>query len=105
MKFLFALFLMNVALIVRAQSKLRYTASIEAGIAKGSSDKDFLYFFSNGVSYRNIAAGIGVGIDEYAIRSVPLFFDAKKEFGKEHKIKPFIGGSAGFNFAHPTAEQ
>ncbi len=104
MKFVFALFLLNVTLLVQAQTKPHYTASIEAGLTKGSSDKSSVYFFSNGVSYKQLSAGIGVGIDNYSIRSIPLFLDAKKEFGK-HKIKPFIGASAGINFPNPTTEQ
>lgn len=90
--------------MVQAQPKPRYTASIEAGLARGSSDKSSVYFFSNGVSYKQLSAGIGVGIDKYSIRSIPLFLDLKKEFGKQ-KIKPFIDASAGINFPHPTTEQ
>ncbi len=104
MKFVFALFLLSLALIVQAQPKPHYTASIEAGLARGSSDKSSVYFFNNGISYKNISAGIGAGIDKYALHSLPLFFDVKKEFGK-HKFKPFVNASAGINIPHPTADQ
>ncbi len=104
MKFVFIGFMMFAALYVDAQPKPHYTASIEAGLVKGSSDTKPVYFFSNGISYKNTTAGIGVGIDKYAIRSIPLFFDVKKSFG-QHKIKPFIGASAGINIPFPTAEQ
>lgn len=104
MKFVFALFLAGITVFAQAQKKLQYTASIEAGLARGSSDKSSVCFFSNGASYKNLSAGIGVGIDGYGIRSIPFFFDVKKEFA-QHKIKPFIDASAGINIAHPTNDE
>lgn len=104
MKFVFALFLISAAIIVQAQPKPQYTASVEAGLARGSSDKSSVYFFSNGISYKQFYTGIGAGIDKYALHSIPLFFDAKKEFGK-HKVKPFVDASAGINLPHLTTEQ
>lgn len=104
MKFVFVLFLSGVALTVKAQTKPHYTASLEAGLARGSSDKSAVYFFTNSISYKNISAGIGAGIDKYSIHSIPLFFDVKKEFG-QHKIKPFVDASAGINIHNPTTEQ
>ncbi len=104
MKFVFALFLSGVAFIVEAQPKPHYTARIEAGLAKGSSDKSAVYFFTNSIAYKNISAGIGAGIDKYAFHSIPLFLDVKKEFG-QHKFKPFADASAGVNIPNPTTEQ
>lgn len=50
-----------------------------------------------GVSYKQSFAGIGVGLDYYRFRTVPLFFDLRHEFGKG-KRNFFIYGDLGYNF-------
>ncbi len=100
----FTCLMMCFAVMADAQSNVTYTTTVEAGLIKGSNDKSGVYFFTNGISYKNITAGIGVGIDGYVYCSVPLFLDVKKQFG-HHKIKPFVGASAGINIQYLTTEQ
>lgn len=87
-----------------AQSKLHYTASVEAGILKGSTDKKNTFLITNGVRYKSLMASIGSGIDNYFYRSIPLFLQAEKTFGN-HRVQPFVRTSAGINFSHLTGEQ
>jgi len=51
----------------------------------------------NGFQKANWFAGVGVGLDYYIHRSVPLFADVRYEFGK-NKNKFFAYADAGINF-------
>ncbi len=51
----------------------------------------------NGFQKKNLFVGIGVGLDYYIHRSVPLFGDVRYEFGKG-KNKFFAYADAGVNF-------
>jgi hypothetical protein len=51
----------------------------------------------NGVKCKDWFTGIGVGIDGYAERSIPLFIDVRKSFGKGYN-KPFVYADGGINF-------
>jgi hypothetical protein len=51
----------------------------------------------NGFQKGNWFAGVGVGLDYYLYRSVPLFADVRYEFGK-NKNKFFAYADGGINF-------
>jgi len=51
----------------------------------------------NGFQKGNLFAGVGVGLDYYIYRSVPLFADFRYEFGK-NKSKFFAYADGGVNF-------
>lgn len=51
----------------------------------------------NGIRYKSWFAGIGLGLDYYRYRSIPLFADIRKTFGKKDN-KPFVYTDAGVNF-------
>src|SRR5258705_1280514 len=51
----------------------------------------------NGIQKANLFAGVGVGLDYYLYRSVPLFADIRYEFGKS-KNKFFAYADGGVNF-------
>jgi hypothetical protein len=48
----------------------------------------------NGIRYKTYSLGIGVGIESYYQRAVPLFIDLRKEI-RNKKNTPFIYGDAG----------
>ena len=100
--FLFTIIISTIA--VHAQSKPSYTAIIEAGVLKGGSDNSNTILFTNGIRYKNAMGGVGVGIDNYLFRSIPLFVRVRKSFGN-HLLQPFISASAGINISHPTNGQ
>lgn len=50
----------------------------------------------NGIKKDKWFAGLGLGLDYYLYRSVPLFIDVRREFGKE-KHKFFAYADAGLN--------
>ncbi len=51
----------------------------------------------NGAQYKSWFAGVGIGLDYYRYRTIPLFLDVRKEFGKRSN-KLFIYADAGMNF-------
>ena len=82
---------------VLSQSVKPHFRSINAaGIAVGESHPQMLFQSVNGLIYKDWFAGVGVGLDEYEIKSLPLFADIRMNFGD--KKKGFIYGDIGYNF-------
>lgn len=52
----------------------------------------------NGFQKKSLFAGLGVGLDYYLYRTVPVFADLRYEFGK-NKNKFFVYTDAGINFS------
>ncbi len=52
------------------------------GLLKGASGHAFQLETINGMQYGKWFGGLGVGIDEYRLRTIPLFIDLRKEMGK-----------------------
>jgi hypothetical protein len=52
----------------------------------------------NGFQYKNFFSGIGIGLDYYKVRSIPLFVDVRKYFGTNRNAF-FVYENAGVNFA------
>lgn len=52
----------------------------------------------NGVQTKNTFVGVGIGLDYYRYRTMPIFVDARYQFGKKAN-KPFIYADAGVNVA------
>lgn len=67
-----------------------------AGFAIGQSPPQLLLQTVNGMTYKDWFAGLGVGLDEYEIKSLPIFADFRWNFGE--KKKGFIYGDIGYNF-------
>ena len=82
---------------VHSQSvKPRFKSINATGIALGESHPKILFQTVNGLKYKDWFAGVGIGLDEYEIKSLPLFADLRMDFGKEKK--GFIYGDIGYNF-------
>ena len=62
-------------------NRFRFHPVIAVGLLEGESSSALQLQAVNGVQYRTWFAGIGAGIDRYAIRSIPLFLDVRKNFG------------------------
>jgi hypothetical protein len=54
----------------------------------------------NGVEWKTLFIGAGVGLDFYGISTTPVFVDIRKTFG-QGKNKFFAYGDAGYNIAWP----
>ncbi len=74
------------------------------GLLEGEAGSAFQLQTVNGVQYGSWFAGLGLGIDYYQFRSVPLFLDIRKFFGKEPA--PFyLYGDAGIQYPWVTSSQ
>ena len=74
-----------------------FTSINQAGILSGSSEDKLQLQTINGISYRSMFAGIGVGMDYYFARSVPVFMDLRKMLSNR-KTTPFIYLDGGYSF-------
>ena len=99
-KYLFILLLMGLSMSVVAQSKLKtykFHSINSLSFLNGSNEVSAALQSVNGFQKGNLFAGVGVGLDYYIHRTVPLFADFRYEFGKV-KNKFFAYADGGINF-------
>lgn len=71
------------------------------GLLEGQTGSAFQLQSVNGMQYRSWYTGIGLGLDFYRYRTIPLFLDIRKEFGSDVN-KFFAYADGGVNFAWLT---
>ena len=89
-KFLLAaslLLMMNA--IGQQNEKPRFNTIFNAGLVVGKSDNNLQLQSINGIKYKTYSAGIGVGVDNYYFKTIPLFIDLRKNIFEE-KFTPFV---------------
>jgi hypothetical protein len=74
------------------------------GLLEGQTGSAFQLQSINGVQYRSWYVGIGLGLDFYRYRTIPLFIDLRKEFGRNVN-KFFAYADGGVNFAWLTDKE
>ncbi len=74
------------------------------GLLEGETGSAFQLQTINGVNYKSWFAGVGLGLDFYRLRTIPLFADFRKEFGKSSN-KIFVYSDVGINFSWVTDKQ
>jgi hypothetical protein len=74
------------------------------GLLEGETGSSFQLQTINGAQYKSWFVGVGVGIDYYRYRTIPLFMDFRKEFGKSRN-KVFIYSDLGINFSWLTDKE
>lgn len=77
--------------------KLKFTSVNQAGIAWGASGEGLQLQTINGISYRHFSAGLGVALDYYWERTIPVFIDLRKNIFVK-KETPFLYADLGTNF-------
>ncbi len=77
------------------KSKIKFGSINMFGLAIGESRPSGLFQSVNGVTYTKWFAGIGAGLDYYAYRTIPVFFDLRRGIGKLNK--GFIYADLGYN--------
>ena len=88
-------------LYVQAQNEpVKFQVSLATGIAAGSSEPQWIIQTVNGLSSGKWFTGIGAGLDHYEYRTLPLFADVRRYFGKHDEA--FVYGDIGYNFAWKT---
>ncbi|PWT72200.1 MAG: hypothetical protein C5B59_16385 [Bacteroidetes bacterium] len=76
----------------------------QLGLLEGGSGSAFQMQTVNGIAYKGWFSGIGVGIDNYYFRSIPLFLDIRKNF-RLGAGYIFTYGDGGIQFAWLTDRQ
>jgi hypothetical protein len=74
------------------------------GLLEGQVGSAFQLQTINGAQYKSWFGGIGLGLDYYRYRTIPLFVDLRKEFGKAAD-KLFVYSDLGINFGWVTDKQ
>lgn len=64
---------------LHAKKKFTYGATVQAGLLKGESNTALQLQSIHGVQYKTWFGGIGIGIDHYHIRTVPVFASVSKD--------------------------
>ncbi|HEY0680673.1 MAG TPA: hypothetical protein VGD17_20480 [Chitinophagaceae bacterium] len=66
----------------------------QAGLLEGSSGSAFQFQTINGMRYQKWFVGLGVGLDKYRFRTVPVFFDIRRDLLNKLNT-PFLYGDIG----------
>jgi hypothetical protein len=77
-----------------AQDKARFKSINQVGLLVGASRSAFQVQSVNGVSYRGYTMGVGVGMDNYYFKTIPVFVDVRKNIFPK-KASPFVYGDVG----------
>jgi hypothetical protein len=80
---------------------IAFQSIAQAGALVGSSYGQFVIQTINGVSYQNFFAGVGVGLDFYYLRSVPVTIELREKLSNWHS-SPFVYAAGGVNFPWTT---
>ena len=76
----------------------RFQSINSVGLLEGQAGSAFQLQTVNGARYFSWFAGIGVGLDNYRLRTIPIFLDVRKEFGNSSN-KFFVYADAGISFS------
>lgn len=79
-------------------SPFPFSSINQAGLILGDDEYELLLQSINGVRYKSWFAGVGVGIDYYYLRSIPVFLDVRKTV-RPGKWPLFVYGDVGVNMA------
>jgi len=79
------------------KKNLRFQSFNMAGIVGGAKEVGYSYQSVNGIKFSNWFSGIGIGVDDYRYKTLPLFIDGRWFFGDNNKA--FLYGDIGYNFA------
>lgn len=82
----------------RAERDIRFRSFNSTGLIAGATDEEFLVQSVNGFRKDRMFAGIGVGIDYYHQRSVPVFLELRRFFSRQPS-SAFVYAGGGLNFA------
>jgi hypothetical protein len=80
----------------RADNKIRFRSFNSTGLIAGATDEEFLVQSVNGFRKDRLFAGVGVGIDYYHQRSVPVFLELRRFFSREPS-SAFLYAGGGWN--------
>lgn len=74
--------------------KFSYEGSVQVGLVSGEASSSFAVQTIHGVRYKTWLASGGIGLDNYMYRTVPLFFELRKNILNKPGT-PFLFGDIG----------
>ena len=83
------------------KKSIHFTSINSVGLLNGQIASTFTMQTINGISFKNASVGIGAGIDNYGYRTIPVFVDLRKTFGKT-AIKPVLFADFGIGYPIKT---
>ncbi|MGH2564874.1 MAG: hypothetical protein ACRDE8_09760 [Ginsengibacter sp.] len=95
-KFIYILVIVSLSFNASAQKQIQFHSINSAGFLMGQSSGNALLQTVNGIRFKNFFTGVGIGIDYYRYKTLPLFFDGRKYFGK--KNNGFAYADLGYDF-------
>lgn len=84
--------------------KIKFSSVNQAGLLSGSRGEAFMVQTINGIKKDKWFAGVGIGLDYYGARTIPLVLDLRRELSNR-KNTPFVYADAGINFLWLTSFQ
>ena len=78
------------------KNKIHFYSINSFGLIGGESEVSTAFQTVNGIHFSNWFSGIGIGVDNYKYKTLPLFFDGRWFFGDDKR--GFIYGDLGYNF-------
>lgn len=103
----FSFFCLVIGLTVQAQQvkqKEGWSVSAEAALLNGDNHVNGQLLLTTGYEFKGWLIGTGSGFDYYKYRTVPVFLDVKKYFGKGNR-QLFVYAKGGTDIAWPTGNQ
>lgn len=98
--------MLSMAEIASAQQKSlpgpwQFHSIVNIGLLEGQTGSSFQLQTISGTQYKSWFGGIGLGLDFYRYRTIPLFIDIRREFGKSSN-KLIVYADMGVNFSWLT---
>jgi hypothetical protein len=94
--FIALLFVMVTFRSLAQKKNVQFQSINLVGIVGGEKEVGYAYQSINGIKFSNWFSGIGIGVDDYRYKTLPLFIDGRWFFGERHKA--FLYGEIGYNF-------
>lgn len=94
--FLVLVFLVVQLISVAQKTKPKFSSINQFGVAWGATGDALQLQTVNGVAFKTFFAGLGIGLDYYWERTIPVFFDFRKELFKKSQT-PFLYADLGVN--------
>ena len=101
-KIIYCFLLLSISMTQKAQQPKKkcscsFSSINQAGLTAGELKEAFLFQTVNGLRYKSWFSGIGVGIDDYRYRSIPVFLQLRKDLFKKTNTV-FLYNDIGLNF-------
>lgn len=96
-KYLFLMCALLISVVAEAQKdKIRFHSINTFAAVGGQSEVNTAFQTVNGIQFSNWFSGIGIGMDNYVYKTLPLFLDVRRYFG--YGDRGFVYGDIGYDF-------